>query len=219
MALLAGGISMSQNVNKPNYSLKSHETLEITRIETNPQATIIYLSLENKINGGYFCADKNIFILYPDGKRSKLGSSKGIPVCPETYKFKSIGEKLNFQLVFPPLRSDVAWIDLIEECSENCISFYGICLDAELNRKIDDASVLAENGQPVKSLLEFIKIADQIGSSNSGVSGLVFMNIVELSKETGNMEKAAEWYKKLKDSGIPRSDVYIRHLNSRGIVF
>jgi hypothetical protein len=109
----------SQTYIKPNYALKSHETLEIKKIDLSAQKTLIFLSVENKITGGYFCADKNIFIIYPDGTRSLLTSSKGIPVCPETYKFKTIGEKLNFELTFPPLNQDTQWIDLTEDCTEN----------------------------------------------------------------------------------------------------
>ena len=59
----------SQPFNHPNIGLKSHETLEISKIEITSQNTLIFLSVENRIADGYFCADKNIFILYPDGTR------------------------------------------------------------------------------------------------------------------------------------------------------
>ena len=101
----------SQTISLPNYSLKSHETLEIKKIEITSEKTIVFLSIENQTTGGYFCADKNIFIIKPDGTRSKLISSSGIPVCPETYKFKAIGEKLNFILTFLPLKTGTGWID------------------------------------------------------------------------------------------------------------
>jgi hypothetical protein len=175
--------------------------------------------LENKITGGYFCADRNINIFYPDGTQSKLASSDGIPVCPETYKFKLIGEKLNFRLTFPALRKGTEWIDLKEDCNDNCFAFYGICLNNDLNKKIDEASVLAEKGEPAKASLEFIKIAGSLDNSKSGIQGLIYMNIIELSKETGNISNASEWYSKLKSSGIPRRDLYIKHLNSEGIIY
>jgi hypothetical protein len=209
----------SQTFIKPNYALKSHETLEISKIEITSQNTIVRLSLENRRADGYFCADKNIYIIYPDGSRSRLTSSKGIPVCPETYKFKAIGEKLEFELSFPSLRHDTQWIDLVEDCKDNCFSFYGICLNSDLNKKIDDASVMAENKEPQKALMSFINIAGTIDSKNAGIEGLIYMNIINLAKETGNIPKASEWYQKLKLSGIPRSDLYIKHLNSQGIIF
>lgn len=209
----------SQTFNHPNSGLKSHETLEISRIEVTGQKTVVLLSVENRIEGGYFCADKNIFIIYPDGTRSRLTSSEGIPVCPAAYKFKAIGERLNFALTFPPLKHDTQWIDLVEDCNENCFSFYGVCLNSDLNKKIDDASMLAENGEPAKSLMNFINIAGAIDNKNSGIEGLIYVNIIELAKETGNIQKAAEWYAKLKLSVIPRVELYIKHLNSQGIIF
>ncbi len=209
----------SQTVNIPNSGLRSHETLEISKIDITAQKTVIFLNIENKITGGYFCADKNIFILFPDGTRSNLISSKGIPVCPDTYKFKTIGEKLGFELTFPPLKENNEWIDLIEDCTENCFSFYGICLDNELNKKIDNASHLAEIGEPANASLDFIKIANSIDARNSGIAGLLYMNIIQLSKENRNIAKAAEWYGKLKSSDIPRKELYIKHLNSQGIIY
>jgi len=209
----------SQTYIKPNYALKSHETLELTKIDLSAQKTLIFLTVENRITGGYFCADKNIFILYPDGTRSKLTASKGIPVCPDSYKFKTIGEKLNFELTFPPLKPGMQWIDLIEDCSDNCFSFFGVCLNTDLNKRIDEASVLAENEKPAEALMSFIKIAGTIDSKNSGIEGLIYINIIKLAKETNNIQKASEWYSKLKLSVIPRSDLYIKHLNSQGIIY
>ena len=209
----------TQTYIKPNYALKSHETLEITKIDLSAQKTVIFLSIENRITGGYFCANKNLFIIYPDGTRSRLTSSKGISVCPDAYKFKTIGEKLDFELTFPPLKKDTQWIDLVEDCTENCFSFYGVCLNTNLNKEIDDASVLAESHEPAKALMSFIKIADTIDNNNSGIKGMIYLNIIELAKETGNISKATEWYNKLKSSDIPRNSLYIKNLNSQGIIY
>jgi hypothetical protein len=218
--LTATTLIQSQSVISPNFGLKSHETLNISRVEITPASTIIHLSVENRrIEGGTFCADKNIFITYRDGTRSRLISSKGIPVCPSSHKFKTIGEKLNFVLTFPPLKTGTQWIDLIEDCTDNCFSFYGVCLNSSLNAKIDGASVLAENGESSKALAEFTNIANSEAGKDSGLEGLTYMNIVKLSKETGNVSEAAKWYNKLKSSDIPRSGLYIKHLNSQGISY
>jgi hypothetical protein len=209
----------SQTIEKPNYGLKSHETLEITGIENTPSHTTIYLTVENKITGGYFCADKNIFILYPDGSRSKLLSSKGIPVCPDSHKFKSVGEKLSFELTFASLKANTKWIDLVEDCQDNCFSFYGLCLNNMLNKKIDEASYLAENNEPAKALLSFTDLAGSAEIKNSGMEGLIYVSIIKLAKETGNITKASEWYSKLKSSNISRKELYLKNLNVQGIVF
>ena len=209
----------SQTFNHPNFGLRSHETLEITKIEISTQKTVIFLSVENRISGGYFCADKNIYIIYSDGTKSKMISSKGIPNCPETYKFKDIGEKLNFELTFPSVKSGTQAIDIVEACSDYCFSFYGVCLDSNLNKQIDEASVLAENKETAKALISFINIAKSAEGKNSGIEVLLYLNIISLAKETGNEAKAAEWYDKLKTSSIPHKDAYIKHLNSQNIVY
>jgi hypothetical protein len=211
--------AFSQSISKPNYSLKSHETLEINKIETTEKNTFIYLSIENKIQNGTFCADKNIFIIYPDGTRSKLISSSGIPVCPDTYKFKYIGEKLDFILTFPHLKTDTECIDLIEDCNDNCFSFYGITLDIELNRKIDEAFALVDKNQKAEAITILTHLADAIDKKNSGIEGLIFVTIIKLADETGDKARASEWYHKLQNSGTPRLAQQIKYLNDQGIKY
>jgi len=219
LILIVSGSLNSQTIISPNYSLKSHETLNIIKVETRSEATIFYMSIENKREKGTFCADKNIFIIYPDGKRSKLISSSGIPVCPDTYQFNAPGEKLEFVLTFPPLRRGIEWVDLVEECNDNCFSFYGVSLNNDLNKRIDVAFTLAENDEPVKALGSFISIAEDVDKSNSGIEGLLYINIIRLAIETGDRKKAGEWYNKFKLSEAPRLSEYLKYLNDQGIKF
>ena len=213
------GILYSQIITNPNYSLKSHETLNIIRVEVKPDVTVFYLTIENRITGGTFCADRNIYAIYPNGKRSRLESSSGIPVCPDTHRFKTTGEKLEFTLTFPPLKTGTKWIDLLEDCRDNCFSFYGIALNNDLNRRIDDAFALVEKGKPDEALNSFIDIAEEIDVENHGIEGLIYINIIKLSKERGDDAKAEDWYKKFKLSGAPRLTQYIKYLNDQGIKY
>ena len=217
--LLFAGSLKSQTIINPNYSLKSHETLNIIKIEAQSEATLFYMSIENKIDKGTFCADKNLYIIYPDGKRSKLEASSGIPVCPDTYQFKKPGERLEFVLTFPPLKKGTEWIDLVEECSDNCFSFYGVSLNNEMNKRIDDAFTLAENDEPLKAMGSFISIAEDVDKSNPGIEGLLYINIIKLAVATGDEAKAKEWYKKFKLSEAPRLSEYLKYLNDQGIKF
>ncbi len=209
----------SQEFIKPNYGLKSHETLVISKVELSATEATFYMSVENRIPGGTFCANKKIFILYPDGERSKLVRSEGIPVCPDTHSFSSIGEKLDFTLTFPPLKPGTEWIDLIEDCSENCFSFYGVTLDNELNRNIDDAFSLAEKGESVNAMNSFIELAETTEKKNLGIEGLLYVNIIRLARESGNQTKAAQWYARLKESRLPRLEQYIKYLNDQRISY
>ncbi len=213
------GELFAQTFNRPNVGLKSPATLDIVKVEVTRDKTVISLSVENRLEGGYFCADKNIYITDSKGVRLNLRSSNGIPVCPDSYKFKRIGEKLDFTLTFPPLAAGCDWIDLVEECSDNCFSMYGIILDSKLNQLIDEAFSYAEKDEPAKSMVSFIKIADAEYIKNKGAAGLLYINIISLAAETGNKAKAAEWYNKLKTSSIPGALRYVKFLNEQGISF
>lgn len=218
-SVLFAGYSRAQSFIQPNSGQKWPETLVINKVEATSKATTFFLTVENRITGGTFCADKNIYLIYPDGTRSRLVSSSGIPVCPDSYKFREAGEKLDFTLTFPPLKKGVTWVDLIEECSENCFYFYGVTLDNDLNQRINNAFSLAENGENVKAMISFIDILTDTDSKNPGAEGLLYINIINLARESGGTSQAEEWYKRLKSSGAPRLASYIKYLSDLGIKY
>jgi hypothetical protein len=220
MVIIWSGNVNSQTITKPNYALKSHETLEISKVDITPTATLIYFTVENKRNeGGNFCADKNIYLIYPDSKRLRLTKASNIPVCPDTYNFKSIGEKLQFTLEFPPLNPVTKWIDIIEECSSNCFWFYGVTLDNELNARLDEAFALASKGTPAGNIILFKKILDDIDSQNLGIEGLLYINIINSTVEDADNANTIVWYKRMVSSQAPRLSQYIKFLNDRGIKY
>jgi hypothetical protein len=208
-----------QTIPKPNFALKSHETLEIIKVEMSLEKTTVYFSIENRIAGGSFCADKNIFLIYPNGSRIKLTKANGIPVCPENYNFKNIGEKLDFNLVFPTLKPATGWIDIVEECSANCLWFYGITLNSDLNRRLDEAFASAARGKPEDNIIIFRNLLDSLNTEDQGIEGSLYVNIINAAIEAGNKTEAVAWYRKLLSSHAPRSDQYVKYLNDRGIRF
>ena len=210
----------SQTYSQPNIALKSHETLVISKVELTIEKTLIYLSVENQRNeGGSFCADKKIYLLYPNGSRLNLKRAQNIPVCPDSYKFKSVGEKLQFTLEFPPLTPGTKWIDIIEDCTSNCFWFYGVTLDNELNKRLDEAFELASKGQTAGNIILFKKILDDIDSQDLGIEGLLYINIINAAAEDANNVDMAVWYKRMVSSHAPRVDQYIKYLNDKGIKY
>ena len=209
----------SQTVEKPNSALKSHETLEISKVEIASDKTVVYMTIENRIEGGNFCADRNIYIIDPEGRRLNLKKATGIPVCPESFKFKSIGEKLQFALEFPSLNTGTKWIDIIEDCTSKCFWFYGITLDNELNRKLDEAFSMASKGKPADSILLFKTILDGIDSQDLGIEGLLYINIINAATEDADNVNTIVWYKRLASSHAPRVNQYLKYLNDRGIKY
>ncbi len=214
-----GKLSTGQVAALPNFGLKSHETLDIERIEMGKGETVFHMTIENRIEGGSFCADRNIFVVYPGGTREKLISAEGIPVCPATWNFRKAGEKLSFRLKFPPLAEGTQWIDLVEECGDNCFSFFGIVLDTAINSRLDSIFDAAESVSPEKyaDLLEsFLTDTDHL---NLGTEGLIYSTLIENARNSGDRSKAADWYRKLIRSGVPHAERYIRHLNLNGIIY
>lgn len=209
----------SQNVDHPNFAMKSHETLEIVKVEVTTEKTVVYLRIENRIDGGSFCTDKNTYLVYPGGNRIKLISSSGIPACPDYYKFKEIGEKLEFTLTFPPLSQGTKWIDLVEDCSENCFWFYGITLDDELNSRLEGAFRSAGESKPEDNIIAFRRILETIDNQNLGIEGLLYINIINAAIEAGNQVEASVWYKRLARSSAPRVQYYLKFLNDKGIKY
>jgi hypothetical protein len=211
--------SYSQTIIQPNSGLKSHETLDIQKIEITPNSTTVSLSVENRREGGTFCADKNIYIIYPDGTRTNLVKSNNIPVCPKAYNFKRIGEKLQFTIEFPPLKAGTEWIDIIEDCSDNCFSFYGVVLNNDLNRKIDAAVALVDQGAVDGAIDLYKKIIQNDIAPGNGITGSLYTDLISLLSGKGYKADAADWYKKMLASKAPRLQLYINNLNSRGIKF
>ena len=210
---------LAQMISQPNYALKSHETLEISYIEISPASTIIYMTLENRISGGNFCADRNIYMIDPDGERLLLKKTAGIPVCPDIYSFKSIGEKIQFSLEFPELKADTKWFDLIEDCSSNCFWFYGVTLDNDLNKRIDEAFSIASNGKAEDNIAIFEKLLNGIDNQNLGIEGLLYINIINAAVENTDQVNARVWYSRLTNSHAPRVEQYLKYLNDRGIKY
>lgn len=207
----------SQTVENPNSALKSHETLLISKVDILPEKTIVYFVIENRIENGNFCADRNIYIIDQEGKKYQLRKTSGIPVCPDTYKFRSIGEVVRFTLEFPPLSPATKWIDIIENCSDNCFWFYGVTLDNELNIRINEAFSKASAITPAENIFLFKNILDDIDSQNLGIEGLLYLNIINAARENADNVNGMVWYKRLAASKAPRVGEYLKYLNDRGI--
>lgn len=219
IAILSIRIISAQSVISPNYALKSHETLEISKVELSDEHTTVYLTIENRIEGGSFCADKIIYMLCPDGRKIFMDKSSGIPTCPDSHIFKTIGEKLDFILYFPALPQGTRWIDLIEDCSSNCFWFYGVTLDNNLNNSVNEAFSQAVLADPEDNLRIFTNLLVRIDNENTGIEGLLYINIITVAIENGDIVNARVWYRRLVSSGAPRVKEYIRYLNNKGIKY
>jgi len=217
-AVMLPALLHPQAIPKPNYGLKSHETLSIEKIELNRNATIVSFSVENKIENGSFCVDRRTYIIDPAGNRYRMISASGIPLCPASYDFKAVGEILNFQLTFPHLPNEPAYINIIEECTEHCFSFYGVTLDEYINSRFDEPFSMVERGETQRAISRFISVAEDV-DKHTGLKVIAFYNIIKLSHDLGDEQKAAEWYAKLKSIPQNTGKMYIEQLNLQGITY
>lgn len=195
----------AQTIFEPHYALKTPVTLNIISLEMTTRATVINLSVENRVEGGYFCADENSFIVTPDGIRLRLTGSTGIPACPDLYRFSSAGEVLYFTLRFPPLPENTSWFDLVEECGENCFSVLGIATEPALNDKMNECYRAVDSGDNKRAIALFEEIVPLLESENHALTGSVYLTIISLSEES-DPELSVKYRQKLLSSSVPHKE-------------
>lgn len=216
--LLAQGSDISgQDILNPAYGLKSHETMELTGVELRTDMTVIRLTIENRVLSGYFCVDRKTSLILPDGTRLGLVKAEGIPFCPGVHSFQEIGEVLSFSLYFPPVQPGTTWFDLVEECTDNCFSVYGITLDTAMNSEIERGYNLSEFGKSKESATVFEELIATIGTEKQGILGSLYSTTIIMHLRNGDEISAKRWYDAMKNSAAPRLSLYIENLSARGI--
>ena len=178
----------AQTIKKPNYGQKTHETLTIEEIELNEDYTIITLSIVNKIANGSFCADKNIYLKNSTGyEMYQIIKKEGIPECPNNHFFLNIDEKLVFRLYFPKIDEKIKYIDIIENCEENCFNFKGVILSNNLNTDIEKAYKLFSTNE--KQAAEAFE--NLINQTIDYPYSFLYFAAIKAWKEIENIEKAS----------------------------
>ncbi len=204
---------LSQVINKPIVVKKTHSTLNVDKIEITKTQTIVFLTIENKIQTGSFCADNNIILKNSNGNETyKIIKTEGIPTCPDSYKFKNVGETLSFKLYFPVIHKSIKTIDIIENCSDNCFALKEIILDKETNlfenaigyyrKKMADMSIF------------YFKDVINLGNTKSFRYGYSFYMVIRIYAEQKNYTKAKKWYNRLKLASITDKQTYIEKLKA-----
>ena len=121
--------SAEKKIISPVFVDKQYSTTtEITSIELTSDRTIINMRMINTYNQGGWC-NIDIWTYITAGKKKyRIISSKGIPRKPKKYYFNSVGEILEFSLIFPSIPQDVDMINLIEGPKSEW-QFFGIHLN------------------------------------------------------------------------------------------
>ena len=222
IALFIFLFAKSQTYENPIASKQSHPELKITGIEITENKTIVSLEVTNKrTDGGWFCANDDIFLKNSKGTETyQLIKSENIPTCPDQHKFSSVGETLAFKLYFPPIDQDIKFIDLVENCTNACFSFYGIILDNQHNQKIrafEKGFDLYQANNLKESVTYFEEVTQGKNSIDSHIYGLAHYYLILIYHKMDDTNKVEFWYKNLINSDFKDKNTFIKELDKLGI--
>ena len=200
--------AIAQTTLNPNFGSTSHP-MTISKIETTSSQTIIYLTIENQINGGSFCADKNIKIEDEQNNIYLLNYSEGIPTCPQLHSFTTVGEKLEFALYFPSIATKAKYLDITEQCNNACFTLKGVIINNEINTLINDAYDAYSEGLNFKALSLFKQAHAKM---QDYPYGFIYLNIIKLYYDLNQTSEAENWEKKLQQSKVLDKDFILQQI-------
>jgi hypothetical protein len=212
-------LMMAQVYDRPSFSLNSHPTLELLSIVKWEDQTVVNVRVRNERISGSFCMDRETYLMHSLGTEEwKLTSMEGIPACPDQYRFKSIGEVLDFSLYFPAIPDEVKYIDLLERCEDACVSVRYILLDEEMNARINEGFSLYESGRLSDALQVFEQIMEAGYDDHSPVFGTLFLYMMSIHYELGQSKEVRRIFSELKESTIIGREEFIEIARDSGLV-
>lgn len=180
---------------------------------------MVNIQVKNQRLSGSFCIDKETFLLHSLGTEEwPLTSMDGIPACPDRHRFKSIGEVLDFSLVFPAIPDEVSYIDLVERCEDACVSVKYILLDEALNERINEGFDLYGIGRLSASLQVFEDIMESHYDDYSPVFGTLYLYMMSIQYELGRSKEVKRIFSELKESSIAGREEFIETARDTGLV-
>lgn len=207
----------AQVITNPFIGSRTHQTLKIDKIERTTSATVFHMYIENQRTDGeaWFCADKKIYI-QESGKseatRYQLIKSEGIPTCPDAHRFTRGGERLSFELHFPPIDASIMHIDLVENCFDNCFKLEEIALSPVFNEEValfNKATTLYTSGKKAEALRYFTLLLNQSQFEKSKHFAYAHYIIPVIYHELGDVKNAEKWYHKLRETDINNQYYFI----------
>jgi len=203
-------IGLGQNhAESLNFAVATHPIV-VKAIHRYADSLVMELSIENQSPTGYFCINKNVFM--QDLKRGKdipIIRSEGIPVCPDNYHFRWVGEKLNFKLVFPETDTSIHFVNLIEACNNHCFSIYGLILNRKMNEEINLGYDSFSHGNLNFALKSFENV---IKENPAYPFGFLYAHIIKILLQQKKYEEAKTWYQKLQASDFLDKEAVLKQI-------
>jgi len=207
--IISGGL-FSQTITKPNFALATHPIV-VDEISLTENSITITLTVKNQLAGGEFCANELMYVQELNkNRKANLLEVSGIPVCPSSYKFENPGEELTFELEFSNFSEIPKYINIIEDCNDNCFSIYGVIIDEKMNTDINQGYSYFKSGNLDFALASFRTAARE----NAGYPfALLYGHIIEIYALQKNFEKAKKWYQFLQSSKFTDKDFVIEQIS------
>jgi len=202
----------AQNIEKPNFAISSHP-ITVDRISRDSSSLILELTLENQLPNGYFCAGKNIILEdIKTGKKTYLDHTVGIPVCPEMYHFKWVGEKIKFLFYFPKVDTVQRFVNLIEVCDDHCLSIKGLILDSTMNNLINNGLDAYSHNNLSVALQYFEKASQQYPDYPYG---FLYGYRIKILLESKRTKEAKNLARRLKNSNLIDKNSILKQLEEQ----
>lgn len=203
---------VSQNITKPNFAIATHPIV-IDNIHISDSLIDITLTIQNQIEGGEFCANEVMYLLeFKNETKTYLTKASGIPVCPATHKFETIGEKLTFKLEFMAFDEIPKYINIVEDCDENCFSIYGVIIDEKMNEDINQAFGFFKSDNLDFALSLFRTAARE---NPDYPFAMLYGNIIEIYALKEDYEKASQWFKFLNASQFVDKEYVMEQISQK----
>ncbi|MBN2616437.1 MAG: hypothetical protein JXR71_12155 [Bacteroidales bacterium] len=197
--MTAGLLSAQQIQNDPYFAVSTHP-ITVMSIGSYPDSLVLVLSIENQLANGYFCVNRKVYAENLKTKnRTYMLSERGLPYCPEVYHFKWKGEQKIFYLVFPSLGKDVRYVNVVEDCKDQCFELFGLVLDPKMNAEINRAYDAYKIGNTSEALNLFEHV---IQTYPDYPYGTFVDHVIKILLEQGQYKEAGKWYKKLQFSSF-----------------
>lgn len=197
---------------------KSHRTIRVDSVITTASKTTFYLRILNERNrGGWFCLSDEIELYSNQTYLSKASTIKGIPICPESHRFTSVGEEVAFQVVFPPIPEGTQVLTIQEVCDEACMGLKGIVLDKRFNRKallFDKALGCYQQGDYLRCIKGFERVlAPPLPlKETTSLYAFAYYYIISGYLRSGQREEGLVWYYRLQSSELDDKVMIMRRL-------
>ncbi len=119
---------------------------------------------------------------------------------------------MTFELEFSNFNEIPKYINIIEDCDDNCFSIYGVVIDEKMNKDINQGYSYFKSGNLDFALASFRTAARE---NADYPFALLYGNFIEIYALQKNFEKAKKWYQFLQSSKFIDKDFVMEQISRK----